>query len=301
MVSENMKSGIFYALAAYILWGVLPIYWKFLANVEAMEVLAHRIIWSFIFMVVLLIFTKQFRPFLQVCREMVGKPKNFIGMLLASLLISSNWLVFIWAVANDFVLQASLGYYINPLASIFLGIFVLGEKLSTRQIIAFILCVIGVAYLTFSAGVFPWISLVLAVTFALYGLLKKKIDISSAHGLTFETMLVLPIAAGYLFLLPNQAFSFSVIPSMTDLLLIGTGFATAIPLLLFAKGAKTIPLSLVGILQFINPTMIFFISIFIFKEPFSKEKFIAFLFIWSALFLYLSTVYYHPVKKRANY
>ena len=295
-----MKVGIIYTLGAYILWGVLPIYWKLLDHVEPMEVLAHRIIWSFIFMIVLLAATKQFRSFFEACRKMFIQRKEFVGMFLASLLISTNWLVFIWAVANDYVLQASLGYYINPLVSIFLGVIVLREKLTTRQVIAFILCIIGVGYLTFSAGVFPWISLVLAFTFALYGLLKKKIDISAAHGLAFETMLVWPLAAGYLFFLPVQTFSLSFVPSITDLLLIGTGFATAVPLLLFAKGAKSIPLSLVGILQFINPTMIFFISIFVFHEPFSKEKFIAFLFIWSALFLYLSTVYHHPARKRAD-
>lgn len=300
MGTKDMKLGSLYTFSAYLLWGFLTMYWKLLGDVNPMEILAHRIVWSFVFMIALLLTIRQFSSFLQECRKIIHNPKNLIGITLASLLISTNWFLFIWAVANDYVLQASLGYYINPLVSIFLGIVVLREQVSMKQGIAFLLCIVGVLYLTISGGIFPWISLVLALTFAAYGLLKKKINISATHGLTIETMLVTPIALVYLFMLPEQAFTFAPVFSTTNMLLLGGGIVTAIPLLLFASGAKAIPLSMVGILQFITPTIMLFLGVFVYHEPFSTDKMIAFLFIWSALILYLSTVYHHPAKKRAN-
>ncbi|GGN50471.1 EamA family transporter RarD [Oceanobacillus indicireducens] len=300
MESREMKLGTLYTFSAYLLWGFLTMYWKLLDHVNPMETLAHRIVWSFIFMIALLLTIKQFRSFLHTCRNLLRNPKDLLAIAAASILISTNWFLFIWAVANGYVLQASLGYYINPLMSIFLGIVVLREQVTMRQGFAFLLCAISVLYLSVSSGVFPWVSLALATSFAIYGLLKKKINISSTHGLTIETMLVTPIAAGYLFLLPRQAFTLSSAISGTNLLLIGAGIATAIPLLLFANGAKAIPLSMVGILQFITPTIMLFLGVFVYHEAFSIEKFIAFLFIWFALILYLSSVYHHPAKRQAN-
>lgn len=300
METKEMRLGTLYAFSAYLLWGFLTMYWKFLGNVNPMEVLAHRIVWSFVFMIFLLLVIKQFRSFLKECGKLFKNPKDLLGITTASLLISTNWFLFIWAVGNDYVLQASLGYYINPLMSIFLGIVVLREKVTGKQTIAFLLAIVGVLYLTIRGGVFPWISLVFALTFAIYGLLKKKINISATHGLTIETMIITPIALGYLYLLPSNSFTFSPVFSSTNLLLFGAGIITAIPLLLFAKGAKTIPLSMVGILQFIAPTIMFFLGVFVYHEPFSADNFIAFLFIWSALILYLNSVYHHPAKRRAN-
>lgn len=300
--TKDMRSGILFAVSAYVLWGFLPMFWKLLDDVNPMEVLAHRIIWSFLFMIVLLLAIKQFRSFLDVCRNIIRKRKDLIGITIAALVISLNWFVFIWAVANEHVLQASLGYYINPLVSIFLGIIILREKVDTRQTLAFILCIVGVLYLTFSAGIFPWISLILAFSFGIYGLLKKKVDINATHGLALETMIVTPLALIYLLFLPEHTFTLATdfAIASTNLLLIASGLATAIPLLLFAKGAKSIPLSMVGILQFINPTIIFILGVFVYREPFSMENLIAFLFIWFAVFLYLSLIYQHPAKKRAN-
>lgn len=300
MGSRDMKLGTLYTFSAYLLWGFLTMYWKLLNHVNPLEILAHRIVWSFIFMIILLLTIKQFRSFLHTCQNLLRNPKELLAIAAASILITTNWFLFIWAVANGYVLQASLGYYINPLMSIFLGIIVLREHVTMRQGFAFLLCIVSVLYLSISSGVFPWISLALATSFAIYGLLKKQINISSTHGLTVETMLVTPVAAGYLFLLPDQAFTFSPALSGTNLLLIGAGIATAIPLLLFTSGAKAIPLTMVGILQFITPTIMLFLGVFVYHEPFSMEKFIAFLFIWFALILYLTSVNHQPAKKQAN-
>lgn len=302
MEARKIKLGTLYALGAYVLWGLLTMYWKLLDDVRPMEVLAHRIIWSFLFMLVLLIVLREFRSFLNECRKLLSNPKNLLAITAASLFISTNWFIFIWAVANDHVLQASLGYYINPLVSILLGVVVLREQVTARQGVSFLLASVGVLYLTLSGGVFPWISLILASSFGIYGLLKKRIQLRATHGLAIETMMVTPIAILYLFLLPDHAFNFTVQGafSITNLLLIGAGIATAIPLLLFASGAKAIPLAMVGILQFVAPTIMFFLGIFLYKEPFALDNLIAFVFIWSALVLYLSSVYYKPTKKRAD-
>ncbi|WP_405097655.1 EamA family transporter RarD [Oceanobacillus sp. FSL H7-0719] len=304
MKTMDVKIGSLYTFSAYLLWGFLTIYWKALGHVSAMEILAHRIVWSFVFMIILLLCMKQFDSFIQELRKLMHQPKNLLGISAATLLISANWFLFIWAVSNNHVLQASLGYYINPLVSILLGIVVLHEKVTFRQGTAFGLAAIGVIYLTLSSGVFPWISIVLAVTFASYGLLKKKINLSASHGLTIETMLIAPFAGIYLLSLREPAFRFSPFAMSDNLLLIGGGIVTAIPLLLFSIGAKAIPLSMVGILQFITPTIMLLLGVFVYQEAFSITNLIAFIFIWSALFLYLSTVYYRPAhrtKQRINH
>lgn len=300
MREVDVKLGSLYTSGAYLLWGFLTIYWKALGHVSAMEILAHRIVWSFIFMVILLICMRQFASFIQALRKLMRSPKNLLAVSIATLVISANWFIFIWAVSNNHVLQASLGYYINPLVSILLGIIVLREKVTFRQYIAFGLATIGVLYLTFSSGIFPWISILLAVTFASYGLLKKKINLSAAHSLTIETMLVAPFASIYLFALPESAFVLHPVLASTNLLLIGAGVATAIPLLLFAMGAKVIPLSMVGILQFITPTIMLILGVFVYQEAFSITNLIAFIFIWSALLLYLSSVSYRPLRKETR-
>lgn len=293
----DVKLGSLYTSSAYLLWGFLTIYWKALGDISAMEILAHRIVWSFFFMIILLICMKQFDSFIQELRKLIRNPKNLLGICTTTLVITANWFLFIWAVSNNHVLQASLGYYINPLVSILLGIIVLREKVTLRQNIAFGLAAIGVIYLTFSSGIFPWISILLAVTFASYGLLKKKINLSASHGLTIETMFIAPFAGIYLFTLPESAFVFNPFITPNNILLIGGGVVTAIPLLLFAIGAKVIPLSMVGILQFITPTIMLILGVFIYQEDFSITNLIAFILIWSALILYLSSVYYRPAQK----
>ncbi|PAV31452.1 protein RarD [Virgibacillus profundi] len=298
MDKNQEKLGILYTATAYILWGFLPIYWKLVDRVPAGEILAHRIVWSFIFMLLIVSILRKWSPFIQECKVILKDRNKLIGISAASILISINWLTFIWAVNSDHVIQASLGYYINPLVSILLGIIVLKEKLTRRQVISFILAAAGVFYLTFSFGVFPWISILLALSFGFYGLLKKMVDISAMFGLTIETMIVTPIAAIYLFTLPESVFTFDTAMSSTNLLLIGAGVVTAVPLLLFASGAKQIPLAMVGFLQYFAPTLMLILGVFLYNETFTMAHFIAFAFIWTALIIYMGSAYKRPMRPR---
>ncbi|WP_373894082.1 EamA family transporter RarD [Virgibacillus natechei] len=286
-----MKSnlGIIYTALAYVLWGFLPIYWKLVEDVPAGETLAHRIVWSFIFMLGIVLILRKWTPFIKELNVIIRNKKRLLGITLASILISLNWLTFIWAVNSDHVIQASLGYYINPLISILLGIIVLKEKVTRRQGLSFALAGIGVIYLTFSFGIFPWISIILALTFGFYGLLKKSLDVSAMFGLTIETMIVTPIAGLYLFAIPGSAFTLESLASPVNFLLIGAGVVTAVPLLLFASGAKLIPLAMVGFLQYIAPTIMLILGVFLFDEPFTSGHAVAFVFIWSALFIYMGS------------
>ncbi|MFD1363487.1 EamA family transporter RarD [Lentibacillus salinarum] len=295
-MNQESKTGILYAVGAYLLWGFLPIYWKLLDDIAPGEILAHRILWSFIFMVVIVLSVRKWRPFMQECRLIFKDKKKLSGITLASIVISLNWLTFIWAVNNDHVIQSSLGYYINPLVSILLGMIVLNETLTKRQLLSFILAGIGVINLTISYGVFPWVSLLLAFSFGLYGLLKKTVDISPMFGLTIETMIVTPAALIYLLIVPDSSIAADVMLSGMGLLLIGAGIATAVPLLLFASGAKKIPLSMVGFLQYIAPTIMLLLGVFAYGETFSAAHLISFGFIWIALVIYMASA--HPVPAR---
>jgi chloramphenicol-sensitive protein RarD len=300
MEKDTDRLGIVFAVGAYFIWGFLPIYWKFIDYVPAGEILAHRIIWSFIFMVIIVLAVRKWPGFVRECKTILKDKKKFFSITMASVVISINWLTYIWAVNSDHVLQASLGYYINPLVSIILAIIVLKEKLNKSQTISVILASMGVLYLTFSYGVFPWVSLLLAVTFALYGLLKKVVDIPAMYGLTIETMIITPIALIYLFFLPENTFSLPSITTSENVILMGAGVVTAIPLLLFASGAKRIPLAMVGFLQYIAPTLMLLIGVFIYHETFSLEHLISFGFIWLALLIYLGSVYRFPIRKMKN-
>lgn len=287
MGSSNEKSGVIYAAFAYVVWGILPIYWKLLDNVTAGEILASRIVWSFVFMFLLLTFTKKLKNLKAVFSEFKQNPKLIGALAAASLIVSFNWFIYIYAVNSDQVVQASLGYYMNPLVSVLLGVLVLKERLSKAQYVSFFLAAIGVFILTISYGQFPWIAIGLAVSFAVYGLAKKLIPLQSDVGLTMETMFIAPLALSYivyLFVIDRNVFLHESLS--TDLLLIGAGVATAIPLLYFAKGAQTIALSTLGFLQYISPTLMLFLGVFIYKETFSTTHLVAFIFIWLALILY---------------
>lgn len=287
MENEQQNAGIIYIISAYILWGFLPIYWKLVDHVPAGEILAHRVMWSFVLMIFIIFSTKNWSHFIAECKSIITSKHKIIGIIFASVFISINWLTFIWAVTSEHVLQASLGYYINPLVSILLGVVILKERLSKGQVIALIIASLAVINLTFSFGVFPWVALILAFSFAIYGLLKKTVDVSAMFGLTIETMIVTPIAMIYLLIIPEGSFLADLTDLSTPLLLIGTGIATAIPLLLFAHGAKRIPLALLGFLQYVAPTIMLVIGIFIFKETFSNAHFISFGLIWMALIIYI--------------
>lgn len=287
MKNNEVQKGIFYAGFSYFLWGLLPIYWKLLHHVNPDEILANRIFWSFFFMLAVLLVSRKWGTFIQTIKNFKTNKKQLFALIIASLLISCNWFLYIWAVNTDQLIEASLGYYINPLVSVLLGMIVFREKLSPAQYLSFVMAIIGVLILTISYGKFPWISFVLALSFGLYGLTKKMVKVDSAIGLTLETFVVTPVALIYIiYLFVNGSQSFLTVSLGTDFLLIGAGAATAVPLLYFAKGAQKIPMSMLGFLQFIAPTLTLILGIFIYHEHFSKIHFISFFFIWTAITIY---------------
>lgn len=283
----EQQAGVLYAAFSYILWGVLPIYWKLLHHVNADEILANRVFWSFFFIAAVLFFNKKWNLFTGTLRGLAKNKKQFAALAVASLLISINWFIYIWAVNTDQMIEASLGYYINPLVSVLLGMVFLKERLTVMQYVSFALAAAGVLIMTISYGQFPWIAMSLAASFGLYGLAKKLIKVDSAVGLALETLVVMPLAGiyiGYLFFQgTNSLFAGSW---STSLLLAGAGVATAVPLLYFAKGAQRIPLATLGILQYIAPTLTLILGVFVYHETFSTVHLLAFTFIWSALILY---------------
>jgi chloramphenicol-sensitive protein RarD len=287
MNKNEQQAGVLYAAFSYILWGVLPIYWKLLDHVNTDEILANRVFWSFFFVAAVLAFNKKWNIFTGTMRGLANNKKQFAALAAASMLISVNWFIYIFAVNTDRMIEASLGYYINPLVSVLLGMIFLNERLSVIQYISFALAAAGVLIMTISYGQFPWIALTLAVSFGLYGLAKKLIKVDSAVGLALETLVVMPMAGiyiGYLFFQGNSSLFTGT--WSTSLLLAGAGAATALPLLYFSKGAQRIPLATLGILQYIAPTITLILGVFIYRETFSSIHLLAFTFIWAALILY---------------
>jgi chloramphenicol-sensitive protein RarD len=283
----EQQAGVLYAAFSYILWGVLPVYWKLLHHVNADEILANRVFWSFFFIAAILVLNKKWGLFTGTLRGLAQNKKQLAALSVASMLISINWFMYIWAVNTDQMIEASLGYYINPLVSVLLGMIFLKERLSILQYLSFALAAIGVLVMTISYGQFPWIALSLAISFGLYGLAKKLIKVDSAVGLALETLVVMPLAAIYIGYLMIQGTNSLFASSLsTTLLLAGAGAATAVPLLFFAKGAQRIPLSTLGILQYIAPTLTLILGVFVYHETFSSIHLLAFTFIWSALILY---------------
>ncbi len=275
--------GVFYAIAAFTLWGLLPLYWKALKVVPAGEILAHRIFWSFIFVMMLLLAKGR----LKNLKQILSKKKDMLRLFIGSLLISVNWFTYIWAINHDHVVESSLGYYINPLFSVFLGMVVLKERLHFWQLLSLILASAGVIIITLQSGRAPWIAFILAFSFGLYGLAKKLVKVEAIEGLAIETAFVTPIALTYiLFQQINGLGSFGTISLQHTLLLVGAGIATATPLIWFAQGARRIPLSMVGFIQFLAPTMMLLLGIFLYHEAFSSIHFISFGFIWIALIIY---------------
>ncbi len=287
-IPDNEKyKGIIFASGAYILWGILPVYWKLLHSVPALEVLAHRIVWSVIFLWVLLAINGKISAFWIELKELARHPRTLLGIFITGLILNLNWGTYIWAVNHDHIIQTSLGYYINPLVSVLLGMVFLNERLSLWQLVAFILAAAGVLSLTIQYGAFPWVAVILALSFGLYGLFKKLINIGSITGLTLETMLTSIAAVAYLVYVNDigmGAFHFSL--STTTFLLTGAGIVTAIPLLLFAYGARRLPLFVIGFLQYISPTMTLLLGVFIYHEPFTKEHLISFVVIWMGLIIF---------------
>lgn len=277
-----MNSGMLAAILAYTLWGLLPVYWKLIQHIPAAEILAHRIVWSFILLAVIL----AVRDYGRRMKKSLSHRQTLLAFAGSGTLLAINWLTYIWAVNSGFIVEASLGYYINPLVNVVLGVLFLKERLRPWQWLAVGLALAGVAYLTFNYGRFPWISLTLAGTFGLYGLLRKTATLGSLEGLSVEMALLILPALGYLAYLHADASGAFGETASTTLLLVLTGAATATPLLLFAYGARKVPLSTIGILQYIAPSMQLVLGVVVYGEPFPRARFVGFLCIWIALLIY---------------
>lgn len=278
-----MNKGIWYGIAAYAMWGFFPIYWKLLHDVPALQVIGHRIGWSFALLLLYIFITRQWNDF----RRAAFDWKTVGIYTVAGVLLSINWLVYVWGVNAGFIVETSLGYFINPLLSVLFGVVFLREKLRPLQWIPVVIAAIGVGYLTYTYGRPPWIALSLAVSFGLYGLVKKLSPLGSVFGLTLETGIVFPAALIYLSVVQiNGTAGFLHDGTIVDLLLIGAGIVTTVPLLMFASAAKRIPLNMVGILQYLAPTIQFLIGVFIYKEPFDQDRLIGFGIVWLALIVF---------------
>jgi chloramphenicol-sensitive protein RarD len=280
----KMSAGIVSAVGCYTIWGFLPIYWKLLDHVPALEILAHRVIWSLVFLAGLLAVTGRLGPARREAAAIMAERKKAAGVLAATVLITVNWFIYIWAVNDSRILETSLGYYINPLVSVLLGIAVLKERLTLRQKAAVALAALGVLNQAVHVGGLPWVALSLAVSFGLYGLGKKMLGIGAVTGIALETLLLTPAALAYLAWLQGQGQgAFTPAEPATAWLLFGTGAATAVPFLLFADAANRIPLSVLGFVQYLSPTIAMFVGIFMYHEPFSVAQFVSFALIWAAL------------------
>lgn len=278
-----MRRGILYAVIAYLAWGLLPLYWNLFQSMGSLEILAHRVVWSFLFVGIILTITRRWGHL----RSSLPDMKSKIAMVACSLTISANWLIFIWAVTHGRVMETSLGYYMNPLISVFFGVLFLKEKLSKGQWTALALAAAGVLFLTVQYGTFPWVALTLALTFALYGLAKKLLRMDGIIGVTWETLLVTPIALLYLAMLQADGSEAAwAMEGWKIVLLTLAGAATALPLMWFTEATRRLPLSTIGFIQYLSPTMSLITAVFLFGEPFTTTHLISFSCIWAALVVF---------------
>ena len=280
-MGEQLKY-ILLAVAAFGMWGLFPVYFKLIESIPATEIMAHRIVWSLVFIVLFMwLFKRRF-----ALREIWQSKKLLGGLVLSSIMIAINWSLYVWAVVQGQVLSTSLGYFINPIISVFLGMIFLGERLSFKRVIALLLVILAVINLIVQAGQFPWLSLTLAFSFAFYGLIRKQLEIDSLNGLLFEIIILIPIALGYLMWLTyDQNLAFGSYGLGFDLLIMLSGVITLLPLVLFAASLKGINLSTVAFIQYLAPTLSFILAVFIYDEPFDQARLISFALIWTALVL----------------
>ncbi len=279
---EELK-GIYYAVIAFVIWGLVPVYFKAVQHVDPLEVVSHRIIWSAFFLAVVLLITGQLLHTVKA----VLQPKLLFGLLFSALVILVNWLVFIWAVGQERIVETTLGYFINPLINMVFGFFLFSERMRPLQWFAVGLVAIGVLYQLVLFGEIPWVALVLAFSFSAYGVLRKKIQIDAAGGLFIETLWLLPLASGYLsYLFVTGDLQFLSEGEMTFWLLIISGLVTSAPLLAFAAGASRISLTLLGIIQYMGPSIAFLIAVFYYNEPMDLKRLVTFILIWIAIVVF---------------
>lgn len=279
----SMRRGVWYAATAYLLWGLFPIYIKWLQAVPPVEILAHRMVWSLVFVAAVLALQQRWAWL----ASLAARPAIVLRFVASATLVSINWGVYIWAINTDRVVDASLGYFINPLVNVLIGWLLLRERLRGVQWAAVAIAGLGVVWLTWQAGTLPWIGLTLALSFGAYGLLRKTAPLGAAEGLALETALLFPLAFAYLtWLATQQQNVFLAAPVATRWLLAAAGPVTAVPLLLFAAGARRIPFSLLGLLQYIGPTIQLLLGVWLYHEPFEPAKAAGYAMIWAALALY---------------
>lgn len=287
-MDNNYRLGIFYGLGAYLLWGVLPIYWKLLQHVEAMEILASRFLWSAVFVFLLLLATGKLHIFMQETKTIFSTKKTACCMVLAAITISFNWGIFIWAVEAGRIVETSMGYYIGPLMIVLFGVVFLHERLSKLQFAAVGCAAAGIAVIVVHNGGLPWVAITLSLTFASYGLLKKVIVAQPMTSILLETLLISPLAAGYLYYLSTMGGNvYQSCDTSTLLLLAGAGPVTATPMLLFTACARKLPLNILGFLQYIAPSITLMLGVFVYGEPFTSTIATAFGCIWAGLALFI--------------
>lgn len=295
MNATETRKGVLLALTAYVIWGVAPVYFKYLQQVPAIEILTHRIVWSFFFMLVLLSLYRLWPKMKQACQH----PKKILALALTAVLIASNWLLYIWAVNHHHLLEASLGYFINPLVSVLLGMIFLGERFRTLQWVAVLLAFCGVLVQLWTFGSLPVIALGLAFSFAFYGLLRKKIGIDAQIGMLIETLWLLPAAALYLFAIADSPTSDMTRNSGTlNLMLMFAGIITTVPLLCFTAAANRLRLSTLGFFLYIGPILMFLLATLLYGETMTDDKLYTFGFIWAALALFITDAVYTQRRTR---
>lgn len=280
--NEQYKQGLFFAFAAYFMWGLAPIYFKALDGIGAVDILLHRVVWSFAFILLIIMLVTGFGKLKKLFKD----PKKLVLLGATSLLIAFNWLLFIWAVNNDHMLDASLGYYINPLLNVLLGTVFLGERLRKLQWAAVAIAFVAVMVEVIAFGAIPWISLALASSFGVYGLMRKKINIDAISGLFVETLFLLPFALIYLLLIDSSSLSFIDGDWAFIALIVSAGIVTTLPLLSFSAAAIRIPLSTLGFIQYIGPSLMLLLAVFYYGEAFELQKAFTFGLIWLALVVY---------------
>lgn len=295
MDAQQTRQGIFFALAAYFIWGIAPAYFKLIQQVPADEILTHRVIWSFFFMLALITLGRNWSQVRAACHNR----KRLFLLAVTAVLIGGNWLLFICAVNNHHMLEASLGYFINPLVNVLLGMLFLGERFRRMQWIAVVLAFAGVLIQLWQFGSLPIIGLGLAFSFAFYGLLRKKIAIDAQTGMLIETLWLLPVAAAYLFLFADSPTShLSANPWSLNLLLVAAGIVTTVPLLFFTAAATRLRLSTLGFFQYLGPTLMFLLAVTFYGETVGQDKLVTFGFIWAALLLFILDALYTQRKLR---
>ena len=297
MDAKQTRVGVLLALAAYFIWGIAPAYFKLIYYVPADEILTHRVIWSFFFMVALISISRQWPQ----VKRLLKTPKKVFLLALSAVLVGGNWLLFIWAVNNHHMLEASLGYFINPLVNILLGMIFLGERFRRMQWLAVLLAACGVLVQLWTFGSLPIIALGLAFSFAFYGLLRKKIAVDAQTGMLFETLWLLPVAAIYLFgIADSQTSHMGQNPWSLTLLLMAAGVVTTIPLLCFTGAATRLRLSTLGFFQYIGPTLMFLLAVTFYGEVPGADKMVTFAFIWVALAIFVMDAVYTIRRTRAR-